>query len=554
MYIAENIIQGKNKVYKSILLRESYREGGKVKNRTIANLSHCSEQEIEALKYALKNKHNLGDLINLKEDVSLEQGASIGAVWAVYQVAKRLGIEKALGCDHSGKLALWQVISRVLDQGSRLSAIRLAREHAVADVLGFTEGFNEDDLYGNLAWISENQEDIESRLFSFRAPSASRDIFLYDVTSSYLEGEDNYFSAYGYNRDGKKGKKQIVIGLLCDGNGDPVSVEVFPGNTQDMKTFFSQIQKVSERFGCERVTFVGDRGMIKTPQIKELPQDFHYITAITKAQIDALIKQGVIQMDLFDVELCEVEDNEGHRYILKQNPVRAREIKNNRLAKRQRIEAAICKKNDYLAAHARARVSTAVDDIAAMIKNLKIDSWIKVQSDQRHLSLLIDEAALEEDSRLDGCYAIKTDLPKSAVSKEVVHNRYKDLALVELAFRTCKQSFLEVRPVYVRKEETTRGHVLVVMMAYMIAKQLKTAWTGLDLTPEEGVKKLASLTCTKMNIKDKATCWKIPRPRKELKELLDALGVIMPLALPHKDINVDTRKKLPNSRKRNIVK
>ena len=161
------------------------------------------------MKYALKNKHNLGDLINLKEDVSLEQGASIGAVWAVYQVAKRLGIEKALGCDQSGKLALWQVIARVLDQGSRLSAVRLAREHAAGDVLGFV--FSEDDLYVNLVWISAHQEDIERRLFSFRGPSASRDIFLYDVTSSYLEGEDNYFSAYGYNRDGKK---QIVIGLF----------------------------------------------------------------------------------------------------------------------------------------------------------------------------------------------------------------------------------------------------------------------------------------------------------------------------------------------------
>ena len=242
-----------------------------------------------------------------------------------------------------------QVFARVLDQGSRLSAVRLAREHAAGDVLGFAEGFSEDDLYVNLGWISAHQEDIERRLFSFRGPGVSRDIFLYDVTSSYLEGEDNYFSAYGYNRDGKKGKKQIVIGLLCDGNGDPVSVEVFPGNTQDMKTFSSQIQKVRERFSCERVILVGDRGMIKTPQIKELPEGFHYITAITKAQIDVLIKQDVIQMDLFDAELCEVEDNEeGVRYILKRNPVRAKEIENNRLAKRQRLEAAICKKKNTL--------------------------------------------------------------------------------------------------------------------------------------------------------------------------------------------------------------
>jgi len=549
MYIVENNIKGKDKVYKSILLRESYREGGKVKNRTIANLSHCKPEEIEALKIAMRNKHNLDDLINVKEDVTLEQGLSIGAVWTVYQLAKQLGIEKALGFDRSGKLALWQVIARVLDQGSRLSAVRLARDHAAGDVLGFAEGFDEDDLYGNLAWISENQGNIEKRLFSQRNSGTQHDLFLYDVTSSYLEGDDNYFSAYGYNRDGKKGKKQIVIGLLCDGNGDPVSVEVFPGNTQDMKTFSLQIRKVAERFGCERVTFVGDRGMIKTPQINELPEGFHYITAITKAQIDTLIKQDVIQMDLFDTELCEVEDNEGIRYILKRNPVRAKEIEDNRLAKKQRLEAAICKKNDYLATHARARVSIAEDDITTMIKHLKVDSWMKVQSEQRVLSLSIDEEALEEDSRLDGCYAIKTDLPKSAASKEVVHDRYKDLALVEIAFRTCKQSFLEIRPVYVRNEETTRGHVLVVMLAYMIAKRLQSTWINFDLTPEEGLKKLSSLSSTKMEIKTKGSCWKIPRPRKDLKELLDALGIIMPLVLPHRDIHVDTRKKLPERRK-----
>jgi hypothetical protein len=190
MYIVENNIKAKDKVYKFILLRESYREGGKVKNRTIANLSHCKPEEIEALKIAMKNKHNPDDLINVKEDVTLEQGLSIGAVWTVYQLTKQLGIEKALGFDRAGKLALWQVIARVLDQGSRLSSVRLARDHAAGDVLGFAEGFDEKDLYGNLVLISENQENIEKRLFSRRNSGAQHDLFLYDVTSSYLEGEE----------------------------------------------------------------------------------------------------------------------------------------------------------------------------------------------------------------------------------------------------------------------------------------------------------------------------------------------------------------------------
>jgi transposase len=160
--------------------------------------------------------------------------------------------------------------------------------------LGIEQGFNEDDLYVNLAWLSDQQELIEDRLFSLRKGSGTCELFLYDVTSCYLEGVENHFGAYGYNRDGKRGKQQIVIGLLCDAHGEPVSVEVFAGNTQDVKTFASQVKKVVARFGCERVTFVGDRGMIKTTQIKGLEEGMHFITAITKVQVDSLIKQGHI--------------------------------------------------------------------------------------------------------------------------------------------------------------------------------------------------------------------------------------------------------------------
>ena len=197
-------------------MRESYREEGKVKHRTIANLSSCTPEEIEAIRLALSHKHHLAALVNLKEDLRLEQGLSVGAVWAVFSVAKRLGIVAALGSSRAGKLALWQVIARVIDQGSRLSAVRLAGSHAACDVLNLAK-FNEDDLYNNLDWLRENQAKIEDHLFAKRNgrkhDQDKQQLFLYDVTSSYLEGTKNELSAFGYNRDKTKGKRQIVIGL-----------------------------------------------------------------------------------------------------------------------------------------------------------------------------------------------------------------------------------------------------------------------------------------------------------------------------------------------------
>ncbi|MFZ2896194.1 MAG: IS1634 family transposase, partial [Saprospiraceae bacterium] len=222
MHIVENKSKSGKKIYRSILLRESYREEGKVKKRTIANLSNCTPQEIKAIKLALSHKDDLSVLGTLSE-VGLQEGLSVGASWSVYQVAKELGIEESLGKDFEGKLALWQVMARVIDQGSRLSAVRLAQVHAAGDVLDMKRGFDENDLYENLAWLSENQTKIERKLFEVRRGDKKPKLFLYDVMSSYVEGEQNHFGEYGYNRDGKRGKKQIVIGMLCDESGEPVS-------------------------------------------------------------------------------------------------------------------------------------------------------------------------------------------------------------------------------------------------------------------------------------------------------------------------------------------
>ena len=362
MHIVENKSKSGKKIYRSILLRESYREDGKVKKRTIANLSNCTPQEIGAIKLALNHKEDLGELGSLSESIELHEGLSVGAVWCVNQVARELGIEEALGKDFQGKLAMWQVIARVMDQGSRLSAVRLAQVHAVGDVLDMKRGFDENDLYGNLAWLAENQGKIEQKLFESRRGEKKPKLFLYDVTSSYLEGEQNHFGEYGYNRDGKKGKKQIVIGLLCDEQGDAVSTEVFTGNTQDTQTFVPQV------------------------------------------------------------------------------------------------------------------------------------TWVQIKEEGGILKIESDEEAM--------------------------------------------------------KEESTRGHVFVVMLAYMIIRRLRKAWEGFDLTVEGGLEQLATVCSMEVKVKGQDTrCLKIPQPREQSRRLLETLKIKLPEALPKRDIRVVTRKKLPERRK-----
>src|SRR5919109_445900 len=375
MYVDTSHITRGGKTYTRPLLRESYRANGKVLHRTIANLSQCSAAEIEALRLALRHKGELEHLGTLQDAITLKQGLSFGAVWTVYQVARRLGIEQALGTTRDGKLALWQVIARVIDQGSRLSAVRLAMAHAACDVLGLGP-FDEDALYENLDWLAEVQASIEDRLFAQRLKIKPVNLFLYDVTSSYLEGTHNELAAFGYNRDGKKGKRQIVIGLLCDEDGQPVSIEVFPGNTQDPRTFAAQLAKVKSRFGATAITFVGDRGMIKGQQIEDLGQHgFHYITAITKPQIEKLLRTGTLQMDLFDQELAEVLAEEGIRYVLRRNPVRTQEVRDTRHAKLATLQALVAKHNQYLTDHPRANAQGALQKLVAPGAKLRISDW-----------------------------------------------------------------------------------------------------------------------------------------------------------------------------------
>ena len=570
------------------LLRESFRDNGKVMHRTVLNLTPYGQETALAIQLALTHRREFAQLARQMPGATVGQGRSIGAVWVLLQLANELGFVDALGPTRQGKLALWQIFARAIDQGSRLSAVRLAAEHAACDILDL-DAFDEDDLYENLDWLTENQTRIEQRLFRKSASrrkaalakqdrlaeqeadakqasiesDSSETIFLYDVTSSYFEGKHNELAAFGYNRDGKRGKLQVVAGLLCNGEGVPLSIELFRGNTQDPKTMGPQIRKAAARFDAEHVVFVGDRGMIKGPQMQELDAaGFHYITAITKPQIESLLRQGVIQMELFDEELAEVFQHDGveggegtdrevrHRYILRRNPQRAAEMVFSRNDKRASIARQVVQGNAYLAAHTRASVATAHRKVAAKIVRLKLGSWLSVSSDGRRLVLREDATALAEASKLDGCYCLTTDLKCEQASKDTVHDRYKDLAQVEWAFRTSKTAHLELRPIHVRKESRTRGHALVVMLAYRLIQELSQRWRALDMKVEEGLNSLATLCAMEVQLSDSSPVVnEIPRPRAAVAQLISLAGVSLPEAIPYKGVHVSTKKKLPSRRK-----
>jgi transposase len=407
-----------------------------------------------------------------------------------------------------------------------------------------------DDLYGNLDWLAAHQTPIEDRLFQLQPKEAASGLFLYDVTSSYLEGEHNELGAFGYNRDGKRGKRQLVIGLLCNGGGRPLSIEVFAGNTQDPKTFTPQVKKVVKRFGGREVTFVGDRGKIKAPQIEALgEQQFHYITAITKPQIEALLKSDVLQLGLFDETLAEITTEEGWRYILRRNPHRAEEIAASREDKYQTLSKAAVESNHYLSARPRARVEVALRLLENRCQKLRLAQWVKLFIEGREIRVAKDPQALREIAKLDGCYVLKTDLSREAASKETVHERYKDLALVEWAFRESKTVPLEMRPIYVRRKSRTRGPAFVVMLAYALIKELATRWQPLDLTVKEGIDQLATVCLTEVRINDQAPSHQVPTPRDTLQRLLDAAQVRLPKVLPSRGVTVTTKTKLQNRRK-----
>lgn len=537
MYIdtAKTTVNGKT--YVRHLLRESFREGGKVKHLTLGNLSKLPDETIRLLRAALK-----GELVPpapglTLDDVKLHQDISFGAIYALASIAKRLMIAKALGNSPFLKQIIWLIIARIIDQGSRLSASRLANRHAVKEVLGL-EDIAVHHLYHALDWVADHQESIEKRLFQTAPEAQHSRLFLYDVTSSYLEGKKNDLANWGYNRDKKKGKMQIVIGLMTDASGNPVTVRVFEGNTADPATCLDQVKLLAEEFGVKDVTLVGDRGMIKTPQIEALRErGFHFITAITKSQIETMINNDIIQYDLFDGKLTEVVVGD-IRYILRRNPLRAEEIAASRRQKLASLRLRINRSNTYLQEHERADVAIQLRNLKEFADKLNISAWVKLDVAKRSIQLTQDLDVLAETSKFDGCYAIKTDLPQDIADTSTIHDRYKDLIKVENAFRTMKTECLEVRPVYVRNRKRTRGHVFITMLAYKMVREIERCTPDRKNIPiRETIDMLSRIGIVRMSVDDRHL-HRIPIPNPETQALLNQLDVSIPAAIPAKGLEV----------------
>jgi transposase len=516
----------------AILIRESYRHKGKVKSRTLANITDWDPARIEALRRALR-----GDFDHLGAADPIA-GPVFGLLYALKQVAEELGITAALGKSRLGKLALFLALVRLPHQGSRLSAVRWAEDHAVAEVLGLGR-FDEDDLYAALDDLCARQDKIEQNLYQryLRRRGAPPALFLYDVTSSYLEGEHNALGEFGYNRDGKRGKLQIVIGLLADSEGEPLAVRVFAGNTGDPVTVADQIKLVKEQFGVKELVFVGDRGMVKSKGKQALKDaGLRYITALTDPQIRRLLAEGILQLGLFHETVCEVEAD-GVRYVLRKNESEEARVKHRLEDKLAKLSGKIEGRNLQVAASARCRPEAGSRQLQAWIARHKLTGLVELQLRERVLTLVKNEAAIERAMELAGCYVVTSDVPKEQMSGQEVHDNYLALQKVERDFRAMKTGLLEVRPVFVRKESRTRGHVFACMLALKISREmerrLRAAFGTTDANPHaitlpDALASLGRLCLLHYPIDADTTVTRLPRPDLRQKEILAALGVALP--------------------------
>ena len=516
----------------AFLIREAYRENGKVKNRTLANITSWPRPRIEALRRLLRGEL---DSAALGQPTS---GPVFGLLHALKHVADDIGLSSALGKAELGKLALFLVLARIGHQGSRLSAVRWARDHAIAEVLALAE-FDEKDLYNALDDLCARQEKIEKALFRryLDRNGAPPSLFLYDVTSSYLEGEQNALGEFGYNRDGKKGKLQIVIGLLADPTGEPLAVRVFSGNTGDPATVAEQINTLTKQFAIEDVIFVGDRGMVKKAGQKTLGEaGFRYITALTDPQIRKQLASGTLQLDLFAEKVCEVEAD-GVRYVLRNNPEETRRIEHRLENKLAKLRSKIAKRNEFVEKSSRAKPEAGLALLKEWVSQHKLTSIVELKLEERKIVESVSEEAKKKSLQLAGCYVLVSDVGKDKLSTEQIHDSYMALQKVERDFRTMKTGLLEIRPVFVRKESRTRGHVFCSMLALKLQREMERRLVAVfgttdddryAVTVTDALASLGRLTLLHYKMDDKIAVTKLPRPDAHQERILDALKVSLP--------------------------
>jgi hypothetical protein len=452
-------------------------------------------------------------------------GPCYGQLGALSALAETLGLPAALGSSRAGRLALFLVLARVAHRGSRLSAVRWAEDQAVAEALGLSR-FDEDDLYAALDWLSAEQERIELALARRREPST---VFLYDVTSSYLEGQKNELAAAGYNRDGKRYKKQVVVGLLTDARGDPLAVRVYEGNTADPKTVADPIRFLSEKLGAKQVVFVGDRGMLKSnPRATLAAAGFRFLTALTDAQVRALLKKGLLQMGLFDEEVAEVPHGDGRRLLLRLNPETRNRDRQRRADQLEKVQRKVEERNALVLDRPRARPETSVEMARSLLATYRLNRFVEARLEGRAVVLQVDEAKRADVELLDGCYVLETDVPAEAMDAETANQRYLDLTTVERDFRSMKTGLLEIRPIFLRKAKRTRAHAFVTMLALKLARALEARVADLGLTAEDALDRLGGVRL--VSFADPALgLWRLPTVYAEpQRQVLDRIPPLPP--------------------------
>jgi transposase len=407
-------------------------------------------------------------------------------------------------------------------------------------------GFDEDDLYAALEDMARRQTSIEAALAPKPAACQGRAFYLYDVTSVYFEGWENELADFGYKREGKPGKKQLVAGLLTDGTGEPMAIQLYRGNTGDPPTFLDAVQKLKVRFGAEEVAMVGDRGMIKRLGKVALGEArFCYVTALTDPQIRALLGKNVLQLELFEDKPAEVEVG-GKRYVLRCNPQTQARERARRADQWARVQAKITARNQQVEQKPRSKPDSSLKRAQGLLTRYRLQGWVKVELAGRKVVWTEDVAARQKQAELDGCYVIESDVPKVVADTQQVHDRYLDLTRVERDFRTLKTGLLELRPIFLRKEGRTRGHALVCLLALKLARELDRRLAPLGLTVEDGLEQLKAVRLVRLGDSE-LELWRLPSSYPPAQtEVLEALPKLKPPMLSLRKAN---KRRLTNLRK-----
>ena len=469
----------------AVLLRESYREGTKVRKRTLANLSALAAEQIDAIRRALKGEK----LVPVAELFEIVRSGHHGHVQAVLVAMKQLGFESLVASRPSRERALIMamVAARILEPTSKLATTRWWHTTTIPDVFDVT-GADEDDLYAALDWLITRQDHIEKKLAARHLEKGG--LVLYDLTSSYFEGKTCPLAALGHNRDGKSGKLQVNYGLLTDPQGRPVAVSVFEGNTGDPKTLLPQVEKLQKTFGIEALVLVGDRGMISQKQINELKQrdGIDWITALRTGAIRKLVDGGHIQIGLFDERnLFEVThpDFPGERLVACRNE----ELGRLRAHKRQSLLNATSRELEKvrgMVSRGKLKGKDAIGvRIGKVVNKYKVSKHLVLDIRDDGFDFHLNDDKIAEEAGLDGIYVVRTSVPAQRLSTDDAVRSYKMLSQVERAFRSLKTIDLEVRPIRHRLEQRVRAHLFFCMLAHYVAWHMTEAWRPLLFCDED---------------------------------------------------------------------